>query len=64
MAINKLTQEIIARKEKLYKMLEQNSNIQTEDIIEFSQELDQLIKNYYVLTGFCSEEKVKYKNLR
>lgn len=61
MAINKLTKEIIARKEKLNKMLEQNSNILEEDIIEFSQELDELIKKYYDLTGFCSEEELKYK---
>lgn len=64
MTINKLTKEIIARKEKLYKMLEQSSNIQTEDIIEFSQELDELIKNYYLLTGFCSEKIIKYKIMR
>ena len=52
-----LTKEIIMHKEKLNKMIEQNSTIQTKDIMEFSQRLDQMIKKYYNLNGFCSDEK-------
>mgnify|MGYP000919462310 CR=1 FL=1 len=55
MTIRELTKEIEIQKESLRKMIEENSNIQATDIIKLSQELDELIKKYYILSGHLAD---------